>query len=576
MSLDDLQFYPTPATLAAQAWAKFDNRQFVRVLESSAGDGALAQAGTATPEYVFHRFPIDCCEIDIRHHALLREQGYAVVGLDFMEFAAGAHYSHIICNPPFRYGAEHVVKAWDILWDGEIVAILNAETLRNPFSPARRHLLRLVQSHGDLEYLSGAFSCDDAERKCDVEIVLVHLTKRADLQSDVYGDLIGELRKEQGSGPQGPGSMDLNQSVALPASEIENAVLAFDAAVESMRQAVLAENRAAFYARLLGDTFAARCGGMQDTTSVLEPGGIQAELHKRYALLKDRAWAGILRSTNVTSRLSSNAQRRLEREFKEITELCFTAPNIYGFLCGLVQNQGEMLAGMFSDVFDLISKYHSDNTVFFKGWVSNNRHRTCGMKLKATRFILPGHGTESYHRSFDWDSEQLLRDLDKIFAALDGKPAPDLALVDVCRSAFHELRRGKRISASYFDIRHYPGAGTLHFFPRRPDLIDRLNRWVGKRRAWLPDENAPGTARFWAYYEQADKYDAEIRAEVSRRAGRAFARHPFHMLNGNEEQKRLEAGRAIDDAAAAVLEKHGVEIGNAITDNGPPLALAAA
>ena len=39
--MDARQFYPTPKALAERAWALFKNRTFTRVLEPSAGDGAL-------------------------------------------------------------------------------------------------------------------------------------------------------------------------------------------------------------------------------------------------------------------------------------------------------------------------------------------------------------------------------------------------------------------------------------------------------------------------------------------------------------------------------------------------------
>jgi len=35
------QFYPTPGDLAYRLWAKFQDKDFSRVLEPSAGDGAL-------------------------------------------------------------------------------------------------------------------------------------------------------------------------------------------------------------------------------------------------------------------------------------------------------------------------------------------------------------------------------------------------------------------------------------------------------------------------------------------------------------------------------------------------------
>jgi hypothetical protein len=60
----------------------------------------------------------------------------------------------------------------------------------------------------------------------------------------------------------------------------------------------------------------------------------------------------------------------------------------------------------------------------------------------------------------------MLRDLDKVFAMLDGRVEPEVSLEWVFRYKFRELRDGQRVSASYFDIRYYPGVGTIHFFPK--------------------------------------------------------------------------------------------------------------
>lgn len=68
-------------------------------------------------------------------------------------------------NPPFNQGCKHVLHAWDILFDGEIVAILNAETVKNPFSAERRLLAQLIEDHGSVEYIKDAFMDPDTQRK---------------------------------------------------------------------------------------------------------------------------------------------------------------------------------------------------------------------------------------------------------------------------------------------------------------------------------------------------------------------------------------------------------------------------
>ncbi len=560
----ETQFYPTPPALAARAWAKFRNRKFGRVLEPQAGHGDLA---VAHPDYEGFRIApsIDCCEIDIGKHGVLRGKGLNVVGFDFLEFGNGSFYSHVICNPPFNEGAAHVLKAWDILWDGEIVAILNAETVRNPFSRDRQTLLRLIQSFGEVEFVEGAFAVPQAQRKTDVDVALVYLRKQADLKHDIIGDLLDDLRGD-GETPERLGAGYAQPyEVALPSSVIENSVAAFNAAVRTMREAVFGEARAGYYACLLGETMAVRNGDGHQTQPAVSVGEVHENMAKRYEALKDRAWAGILRSTNVTARLSSAAQKRVESEFKQVNSLEFTVANVYGFLCGLVSAQGQVQIDMACDVFDLITKFHSENTIFYRGWKSNDKHRTCGMRIKTTRFVLPGHS--GYSRSLSWESNQLLADFDKVFAMLDGKREPEVGLVRTFDEHYQALRNGARMRSSYFDVRYYPGIGTIHFFPRDKTLVDRLNRLVGRQRSWLPPDGTRVSDAFWLQFESAEKLDKAVRAEVNKMSRRSRWDHPLHSVFQNDTRERA-AVLAIDEALTAVQQRNGICADWLIADTG--------
>lgn len=558
----DLQFYPTPKKLAQRAWSKFKNRTFVRVIEPSAGDGALVAGFNDDDRYYHGRRPeIDCCEIDLTKHAALREQNFNVVGLDFMQMSDAAQYTHCIMNPPFREGVQHVLKAWSLMWDGEIVAIINAETVHNQFSKERQMLGSLIEQYGEVEFIEDAFAGSDARRKTPVEIALVYLRKEADYKLDIVGNLLEELRRDGAGGESLAAGYQEQQAVALPASAIENAVIAFNAAVQSMREEVFAGAKAEYYASLLGDTMAVRNGGTEESSKDNSIKGVQDALAKKYRKLKDRAWSGILRGSNVTSRLSSAAQKRVESEFEEISKLAFNASNIYGFLCGVAESQGAIQIQMALDIFDLFSKYHSDNTVFFKSWKSNDRHRTCGMRLKTTRVVLPGHKTESYHSSLPYESRQMLRDFDKVFALLDSRIEPEYGLERACNDHFGELRRGGRIKSSYFDIRHYPGTGTLHFFPTNKALVDRLNRLVGRARQWLPPEGEKVSEDYWLQFDQAERFDKEIRAEVAKgNVNRHWWYSPIEKMFHGSDSEKAEACEKVDQAITAVLERHGINV----------------
>lgn len=510
--MDEFQYYPTPPDLAKRAWRKFKNQSFTCLLEPSAGAGHLL---SCSDEFIA-KSRIDCCELDMSHHAILRENGYTVTGLDFLDMTNGAQYSHCLMNPPFAEGAKHVLKAWDLLWDGEIVAILNAQTIRNPFSVERQMLVSLIEQHGEVEFIEDAFQVAEAERKTSVEVALVWLRKEGDAQFDLDSLLYG-LKRETETDPD----IDvggIHNEIMLPTTTVENAVRVFNSAVTTAYQAIIAEARAAYYADLL-DCQPTAIGQLKDEGARVPQqtmAQMQAEFRTRRNKLKTKAWTNIIRGTEVTKRLTSAAQRQMEREIETLMQLEFTVQNIYGLFGGLIAKQGDMQNQVLCDVFDLITCYHSDNAVFYKGWRSNDRHRSAGWRIRTTRFILPGFKMERWQHRLSFRQQATLEDIDKAFALLDGASAPSYGLVAMFDNKLDELRQGKRCVSTYFELRYYPGIGTLHFFARSKTLVDRLNRFVGAMRKWIPPANAAVSPEFWVQYEDAEKFDKDLRAACAR------------------------------------------------------------
>lgn len=563
--MDQFQFYPTPPSLAHKAWATFKSRTFYRVLDPSAGAGDLLTYPCGELYRGHRNMNMDGVEIDTTKHPLLKERGVKVVGLDFEQFDSGAIYSHIIMNPPFARGCEHVLHAWDILFDGEIVAIINAETLKNPLSAERRRLARIIEQSGSVEFIQDAFKGTDVLREADVEVALIHLTKQADTSS-IVTDIFKGLREEEDV--KGGAQFREEMPLALPNNFVQNAVLMFKAAVEAMRRSVNAQAQATYYASLLGETMAARnaeCDGPTPHQQRTAAEFVRNTVATEYDELKDRAWAHVLRSTQVSEKLSSKALKGLESEFENIKRLEFSASNIYGFLEGISNAGWELQMEMVCDVFDEITRYHSDNAAFYMGWKSNDRHRAMGMRVKMTRFVLPGHSTASYHTSLPYNSERLLADFDKVFAMLDGKAVPAEPLVASTRANFKELYNGGRIKTSYFDLRYYPGVGTLHFFPTRKDLVDRLNRMVGQHRCWLPPVTERASEGFWTQFDRAEKLDPEYRKAFNAMSKGSSWSSPRieDLARGNEERLQAATEKMLA-AAAQVHETHKIDTGISI------------
>jgi len=501
----DNQFYPTPKGLALKAWEKFQDKDPALLLEPQAGRGDFLDA--ISEERRGHggwygRAPIlcECVEIDLQNQAILREKGYRVIDGDFLAFkGGGAEYSHILMNPPFAKGVEHTLKAWEILYSGELVSIVNAESIRNPRGPKADHLARLVADHGEVEYLQEEFLTEDTQRKTAVEIALLHLVKKPSVREDFFHFPDG-LKLDQT--PVIQGLPEKGKAVTVRESSIESLVRCFDIAVEKMRAAVIADAEATYFARFIEIALAG------EEAKDISAAGIQTEINKRYTALKADAWRRVLGATEFTERLSSQAQKRLEAEMERVRELEFTKANIWGLLAGLVCQKDQMDRDMICDVFDQFTRFHSGNRAYYRGWKSNDKHRENAWRLKTTRVVIPIGGGEF---GIQYDRKQELHDIDKVFAMMDGKQKPTLGLLDmVSGGKEQEIKSAERFKTDYFDLRYYRGTGTLHLFPTRKDLIDRMNRVVGRMRAWLPDESTEADPRFWNQYEKAEKVTAEM------------------------------------------------------------------
>lgn len=115
-------FFPTPKDLAdelagwllrdrwSDGWA--DVLPPPRILEPSAGDGALARAIRDRTELA----ELHCIELDAKNRRRLAEEGFDTIAEDFLEVELKS-YDMILMNPPFNGGEwmRHVEKAMGLL-----------------------------------------------------------------------------------------------------------------------------------------------------------------------------------------------------------------------------------------------------------------------------------------------------------------------------------------------------------------------------------------------------------------------------------------------------------------------------
>lgn len=122
---DEFNYFPSPPAVVERLMDLAGVEHGMRVLEPSAGQGAIASA-CATAGAV-----VDCFELMEANHRILNNDDRLekVVRGDFMEAAPDAVYDRVVMNPPFAKQADikHVLHAHRFLTPGGLlVAVMSA------------------------------------------------------------------------------------------------------------------------------------------------------------------------------------------------------------------------------------------------------------------------------------------------------------------------------------------------------------------------------------------------------------------------------------------------------------------
>jgi hypothetical protein len=201
------EFFPTPEGVAIKMLSPFFGKckwsKYEQILDPSAGKGSLLKA-LLKEEYRLNQMYAIKIDPDLRY--ILNNKGYRVIGTDFLEYDEPMMFNLIVMNPPFSKGIDHVLHAWELL-DGDLVALLNAENLRNPYSEKRKILLHKLgsmigetydefapleeflselEAAGQIEWLGQCFQNAEVKTNVDVVMVRLHRTREKNMMGREY------------------------------------------------------------------------------------------------------------------------------------------------------------------------------------------------------------------------------------------------------------------------------------------------------------------------------------------------------------------------------------------------------
>jgi methylase of polypeptide subunit release factors len=475
MFKDNKDFYPTPYKLALKMAGMIEAKYSNRILEPSAGKGDLAEAvkNKFNRNGYSHGSQLDCIENDADLRATLEGKGHRVIDSDFLAYSGSKQYDTIIMNPPFSNGARHVLKAWGMMYDGDVIALLNAETLLNACTKERVLLFNIVEEFGTVEYIQDAFL--DAERKTGVEVALIHLKKRNSIITDYFDGMTRASReyvKEEHTDNQ----------LVLSGRQIESSVTAYNKAIECQKESILKGAEAKYYASMIRKADAKEDKGERTQT-------VKEEINEYVDKLRESAWTDIVNLTEFREHMTAKVLTEFEKKIETVKKLEFTEQNIRQFLQNLISNRGEIINDCVLEVFDNLTRYHEENRVHIEGWKSNDYF------FINKRVVLPWIVESDWNDDVRvrWEKQNELRDMDKALAFIAGKKKPEVSIMDILGEG---KLLGKKHSSTFFDIRVFKKR-TAHFYFKDLNLLEKLNLFVGQQRGWLPKEEKKVPKEFW-------------------------------------------------------------------------------
>lgn len=441
-------------------------RPIATVLDPSAGDGAiLKRIREIAGKYSQPRML--AIEISPQLAAIVQSEKFDLVAHDFLEYRPERRIDLIAMNPPFSNGDEHLMHAWEIANGTDIVCLLNAETIRNPYTWRRKALAKLIEDHGSIEYLGNAFS--DSRRPTDVEIAMVRLYKPRDTSLDISFDFEPEKVVEAGfSFAQAESGADLAKP-DMAAAIVRQYEMTKDAFADVLR----ARSKIQFFSQACTkDAWAVALKSMDNRLSA------EAQFEEFKDAIRAGFWEHAFRKLGMEKYLTKGLMEKTNQFIEQQGKMAFTKENIAKMLETMMLNRTAIMQQAIEAVFNIMTKYHEDNRCHVEGWKSNeawkvNRKVVLPFYIDATwgNFLRVSH-----HR------DQEARDIDKVMCYLSGRAIEDIVTI---HKAVEGIRKTETLGMStFFKIRGYK-KGTIHLEFLDENLWNRFNIEACKGKGWI-------------------------------------------------------------------------------------------
>lgn len=481
MKFEVNEFYPTPRKLIEKMLADVKWSYIKTVLEPSAGKGDIVKyimERTSIYQYSYkYDIDIDCIEIDPELRNVLKGENIRVVADDFLTFRTFKKYDLIVMNPPFHNGAEHLLKALEMQANGGgIVCILNAETLKNPFSIQRKSLVhKLNELQADIQYLQEEFVNSEHPTKVEIAIIKVWIPQK-ELKSSIYESLKQKFYEEH--------SYDTKNE--LMSNDYVRAIISqYELEVESGVR-LIQEYRGLMphMSRSLNENDRHSNEPILELKILGKPLSVNEYVRK----VREKYWTALFNNKKFTGNMTSNLRNEYMERVKDLQNYDFSYYNIKCMQLDMCEHLISGIEECIIKLFDELSFQYaysdelSSNIHYFNGWKTNK----CWYINK--KVIIPYmNAFDQLFKTYKPDDYYIMKklhDIENALNYLDGGLSDGMNMEYTLREARKNMQT-KKIQLKYFTVTFYK-KGTCHLEFSNEKLLKKLNIYGCQKKKWLP------------------------------------------------------------------------------------------
>lgn len=448
----------------------------------------------------YHNSNLDvtCVEIDENLCAILKQNKhrFKVINADFLTWCSFDRFDTVLMNPPFADGDKHLLRVLSLMEQGgQICCILNAETIRNPYSNTRQLLVqKLTEYNAEIEYVENAFK--NAEIQADVDVALIYINipdkvisediARNFVKGDVYEKEYKELSDTQLYA--GDSISLLLEQFALEARYGLKIIDTFNA----MKQYIPVDKDCN---QQLIKLVVLSCG--EDNIS-------QANQYIRQ--LRQKYWELVFQTNEISRLLTDGARAKYQCEIRRFRDYDFTVSNIKQLQIELSQSLNSNVNEAIINLYDMFTyryaKENPTNVHLFNGWHTNK-----GFKVNPKKVIVPLYFYNSYGYDM-YKARDFLTEVEKVFTYLDGGKKDGKTVEQLWN--WSQGFTTDRLEFKYFDV-ELKKKGTVHIYWKDYNLVKKLTIIGCKAHNALPNDY--GTKQYESMTEEektvVDSFEGE-------------------------------------------------------------------